>query len=375
MNQTEDKELPLREDIRLLGRLLGDTVREQEGPEAFETIERIRRSSIAFHRDGDTTARAELEGQLDRLTADETMIVVRAFSYFSHLANIAEDLHHIRRSRAHQISGSAPREGSLPYALDRAATAGIAPAELEQFFRRCADRAGAHRASHRGAAQERARHGAQDRRAARAARSHAAHPRGARGQRRGGAPQRARAVADAHAAPPAPRGDRRGGQRHRVLRPHVPAGTAAPVRVARGRAGAPRHRDRGPAVVPAHGLVDRRRSRRQSVRDRRRAAACAAHAVGAHLHLVPRATARARRRHPRCHHRHRGIAGAAGPGRALARRASAACRRAVPPRAHRACTHAWPRRPASSTTWRRCAMRSATRHRTAASTSSRPTWT
>ena len=134
MNQTEDKELPLREDIRLLGRLLGDTVREQEGPEAFETIERIRRSSIAFHRDGATTARAELEGQLDQLTADETMIVVRAFSYFSHLANIAEDLHHIRRSRAHQISGSAPREGSLPYALDRAGTAGIAPAGLEQFF-------------------------------------------------------------------------------------------------------------------------------------------------------------------------------------------------------------------------------------------------
>ena len=134
MTEQEDKELPLREDIRLLGRLLGDTVREQEGPEAFETIERIRRSSIAFHRDGDTTARAELEGQLDRLTADETMIVVRAFSYFSHLANIAEDLHHIRRSRAHQISGSAPREGSLPFALDRAATAGIAPAELQQFF-------------------------------------------------------------------------------------------------------------------------------------------------------------------------------------------------------------------------------------------------
>ena len=48
MTEQEDKELPLREDIRLLGRLLGDTVREQEGPEAFETIERIGRSSIAL---------------------------------------------------------------------------------------------------------------------------------------------------------------------------------------------------------------------------------------------------------------------------------------------------------------------------------------
>jgi phosphoenolpyruvate carboxylase len=134
LTEQEDKDLPLREDIRLLGRLLGDTVREQEGAGAFETIERIRRSSIAFHRDGDTAARSELESLLDGLSADETMTVVRAFSYFSHLANIAEDLHHIRRSRAHQISGSAPREGSLPYALDRVAQAGIGPAVQAQFF-------------------------------------------------------------------------------------------------------------------------------------------------------------------------------------------------------------------------------------------------
>jgi phosphoenolpyruvate carboxylase len=134
MNESSDKDLPLREDIRLLGRLLGDTVREQEGAEAFEIVERIRRSSIAFHRDNDAAARDELEGTLDRLTTDETMIVVRAYSYFSHLANIAEDLHHIRRSRAHQIAGSAPREGSLPHALQRAAESGVAPAVLAAFF-------------------------------------------------------------------------------------------------------------------------------------------------------------------------------------------------------------------------------------------------
>ncbi len=134
MTEQEDKELPLREDIRLLGRMLGDTVREQEGEEVFETDRAHPPQLDRFPPRRRHQARAELEGQLDRLTADETMIVVRAFSYFSHLANIAEDLHHIRRSRAHQISGSAPREGSLAFALDRAATAGIAPAELEQFF-------------------------------------------------------------------------------------------------------------------------------------------------------------------------------------------------------------------------------------------------
>jgi phosphoenolpyruvate carboxylase len=134
LSDHDDKDLPLREDIRLLGRLLGDTVREQEGEAAFDLIERIRRSSIAFHRDNDAAARAELEAILDRLSAEETMIVVRAFSYFSHLANIAEDLHHIRRSRAHQIAGSAPREGSLSHAMDRVAAAGIEPDALAGFF-------------------------------------------------------------------------------------------------------------------------------------------------------------------------------------------------------------------------------------------------
>jgi phosphoenolpyruvate carboxylase len=134
VNDETDKDLPLKEDIRLLGRLLGDTVRDQEGEATFDLIERIRRCSIAFHRDNDAAARAELEGLLDGLSAAETMVVVRAFSYFSHLANLAEDLHHIRRSRAHQISGSAPREGSLAHALARAGAAGVDHAAIDGFF-------------------------------------------------------------------------------------------------------------------------------------------------------------------------------------------------------------------------------------------------
>ncbi len=133
-NAQGDKDSPLREDIRLLGRLLGDTVRDQQGQAAFDLIESIRRSSIAFHRNDDDGARREFESLLDGLSMDEAMTVVRAFSYFSHLANIAEDLHHIRRSRAHQMAGSAPREGSLTYALDRAAGAALPADQLSGFF-------------------------------------------------------------------------------------------------------------------------------------------------------------------------------------------------------------------------------------------------
>ncbi len=131
----QDKDLPLRDDIRLLGRILGDTVRAQEGEAVFDLIERIRQNSIRYRRDEDHSARRELEATLDSLSREQSLQVVRAFSYFSHLANIAEDQHHIRRTRAHQAAGSGAREGSMAYALDRAAAAGIGFVRLQQFFR------------------------------------------------------------------------------------------------------------------------------------------------------------------------------------------------------------------------------------------------
>ncbi|QDF97192.1 phosphoenolpyruvate carboxylase [Azoarcus sp. DD4] len=129
-----DKDQALRDDIRLLGRLLGDTVRAREGDAVFERIERIRKDSIRFRRDDDLTARAELESALDALSRDDTLHVVRAFSYFSHLANLAEDQHRTRRSRAHLIAGSAPREGSLAHAIECAFDAGLDAATLADFF-------------------------------------------------------------------------------------------------------------------------------------------------------------------------------------------------------------------------------------------------
>ena len=128
------KEEPLRTDIRLLGRLLGDTVREQEGEAVFDIVERVRQTAIRFARDGDPAARAELASLLDPLPRDVTQSVVRAFSYFLQLANIAEDEHHIRRRRAHDLAGSPPREGSLIHALDALTTARVSPAAIADFF-------------------------------------------------------------------------------------------------------------------------------------------------------------------------------------------------------------------------------------------------
>ena len=52
-----NKDAPLRDDIRLLGRILGDTIREQEGEGVFDIVERIRQISIRFHRDEEAGAR------------------------------------------------------------------------------------------------------------------------------------------------------------------------------------------------------------------------------------------------------------------------------------------------------------------------------
>lgn len=131
----DDKDKPLFDDIRLLGRMLGDVVREQEGSRMFELIENVRQLCVRFRRDDDLDARAELAKLLNGLSDDDTIIVVRAFSYFLHLANIAEDQHHIRRARAHAIAGDPPRPGTLASALDKALEANVPADEILAFFR------------------------------------------------------------------------------------------------------------------------------------------------------------------------------------------------------------------------------------------------
>src|ERR1700752_1165147 len=133
--QALEEDTRLRNDIRLLGRILGDTVREQEGADVFDLVERIRQTSIRFHRDEDRSARKELEQILDSMSISETVRIVRAFSYFSHLANIAEDQNTIRQMRTRGAAKGAPRAGALADTLAMAQAAGVKPAELRQFFK------------------------------------------------------------------------------------------------------------------------------------------------------------------------------------------------------------------------------------------------
>ncbi|HEY8709058.1 MAG TPA: phosphoenolpyruvate carboxylase, partial [Burkholderiaceae bacterium] len=124
-----DKNRPLVDDIRLLGRILGDVIREQEGKAAYELVERIRQLSVAYRLKSDTQAGRALDRLLKNLTGDQTVSVIRAFSYFSHLANIAEDRHHVRRRDHHERQGHL-QEGSLALTLERLASADIRAVDI-----------------------------------------------------------------------------------------------------------------------------------------------------------------------------------------------------------------------------------------------------
>ncbi len=126
--EAAEKNKALIEDIRLLGRILGDVIREQDGVDAYELVERVRQLSVAYRLKSDREAGEALDTLLRNLSNDQTVSVIRAFSYFSHLANIAEDRHYVRRRMHHERAGNL-QEGSLRMTFRRLAEAGV---EVEQ---------------------------------------------------------------------------------------------------------------------------------------------------------------------------------------------------------------------------------------------------
>jgi phosphoenolpyruvate carboxylase len=133
MTIPKNSDLPLIEDIRLLGKILGDIVREQEGDAVFNLVERIRKLSVSFHRESNQTANKDLTRILKGLTSDNAMKVLRAFTYFSHLANLAEDHHQVRRLVANARAGSF-QDGSISVTMKKLQAASISKQMIAQVL-------------------------------------------------------------------------------------------------------------------------------------------------------------------------------------------------------------------------------------------------
>ena len=135
MNRAGPDDSALRDDIRLLGRLLGQTIRHFEGEQLYSAVEQIRQTATRFRRHGRSDDARLLDRLLKRLTPDHATIVVRAFSCFSLLANIAEDLAQVRDLRRLRLRGRAAR-GGIADAAQQFASRGTPTARVRELLAR-----------------------------------------------------------------------------------------------------------------------------------------------------------------------------------------------------------------------------------------------
>ncbi|RYZ71958.1 MAG: phosphoenolpyruvate carboxylase [Lysobacteraceae bacterium] len=125
---------PLRDDVRRLGALVGDMLAEQVSADFLSEVEKVRLTAIA-RRQGDAPP-ASLAGLLAGLEPHHAEALVRAFSAYFQVVNIAERVHRIRRRRDYQRSGSAPQPDGLHDALIRLKAQGVTLEELAGWLPR-----------------------------------------------------------------------------------------------------------------------------------------------------------------------------------------------------------------------------------------------
>jgi phosphoenolpyruvate carboxylase len=144
MALADDHDDPLSRDVSMLGRLLGDVLREQEGEEGFALVEEYRARTKALRRrdpfpaDFGAAGRRLLE-RTDALSPARARLLVRAFTTYFHLVNMAEERHRLRvlRRRGTAVRGGARKE-SIAEALLQAARAGVSAGRVRAFLQECA---------------------------------------------------------------------------------------------------------------------------------------------------------------------------------------------------------------------------------------------
>ncbi|MEN1679724.1 MAG: phosphoenolpyruvate carboxylase [Planctomycetota bacterium] len=110
-------EEPLRREIDHLGRLFGDVLRQFEGEESFELVERVRSLARRF-RDGEDAAGDELADLMATANGGQLLVIIKAFTGFLELANLAEDRQRVRSLRRRELENApAPRRESIRDAL------------------------------------------------------------------------------------------------------------------------------------------------------------------------------------------------------------------------------------------------------------------
>src|SRR5436305_8740432 len=130
--EAELKEAPLRRDVRNLGRILGEVIKEQAGQAVFDSVERLRSLSIEQREQG----RIAQEPSLRSMELRHAFLVVRAFAIYFELVNLAETNHRKRRRRAAQVNHSQPQGGTIAGTFRRFNKYGITLTETLECLRK-----------------------------------------------------------------------------------------------------------------------------------------------------------------------------------------------------------------------------------------------
>lgn len=130
-----EKDAALRDDVRTLGALVGEVIREQGGDALFRQVEAARVAAIR-RREGVPAAERELETAVGSLGPREAADLVRGFAAYFEVVNLAERIHRIRRRRDYLRTGTAPQPGGLEDTVRRLAAAGVGPAEMGALLER-----------------------------------------------------------------------------------------------------------------------------------------------------------------------------------------------------------------------------------------------
>ena len=128
------KDIPLRRDVHTLGDLLGEVLKSQEGPDLFEKVERARLAARG-RREGRRGAAQQLDEELTGLNPSTASAVVRAFSAYFGLVNMAERVHRIRRRRDY-LRADVPQPGSLLQVVRDLRNRGVGAEELLETLAR-----------------------------------------------------------------------------------------------------------------------------------------------------------------------------------------------------------------------------------------------
>ena len=119
-----EKHQALREDVRRLGKLVGELIKDQGGEALFDLVEGARRAAIA-RREGEASAQGELVDLVNSLDPNAARDFVRAFSTYFQMVNTAEKVHRIRRRRAYLLEPSGTQPGGFEDTLRRLSDQGI----------------------------------------------------------------------------------------------------------------------------------------------------------------------------------------------------------------------------------------------------------